>query len=264
MSLVGNLEDLGLGEILQIVSLSRKSGVLQLNSLDREGRVIFHDGQVIRATASTFPENIGDLVMRAGLADLETLKKALVIQHESDDDRRVGDVLVSDFSVDREAIDTVVRQQVEKVVYSFFSWDEGAFSFELGDPGELAATNLDPLQFMLDSGLNPQWLAMEGSRILDEKRHRGEDVDERGESLIDIDQLLAEVKGEAQADRGNRYRGNRWQPSRQSRCAGSSSLMMIRAPPRRLPACCRNARPRSTPLPTIILSLKLYRKPIRQ
>jgi len=196
MSLVGNLEDLGLGEILQIVSLSRKSGVLQLNSLDRDGRVIFHDGQVIRASASTFPENIGDLVIRTGMADIETLKKALVIQHESDDGRRVGDILVSDFGVDREAIDTVVREQVEKIVYSFFSWDEGAFSFELGDPGELAATTLNPLQFMLDSGLNPQWLAMEGSRILDEKRHRGEDVDERGESLIDIDQLLAEVKGD--------------------------------------------------------------------
>ena len=197
MSLVGNLEDLGLGEILQIVSLSRKSGVLQLNSLDRDGRVIFHDGQVIRASASTFPENIGDLVIRAGMVDLETLKKALVIQHASDDDRRVGDILVSDFGVDREAIDKVVREQVEKIVYSFFSWDEGAFSFELGDPGELAATTLNPLQFMLDSGLNPQWLAMEGSRLLDERRHRGEDVDERGESLIDIDQLLAEVKGES-------------------------------------------------------------------
>ena len=196
MSLVGNLEDLGLGEILQIVSLSRKSGVLQLNSLDRDGRVIFHDGQVIRASASTFPENIGDLVIRAGMVDLGTLKKALVIQHERDDGRRIGDVLVSDFGVDREAIETVVREQVEKIVYSFFSWDEGAFSFELGDPGELASTTLNPLQFMLDSGLNPQWLAMEGSRILDEKRHRGEDVDERGESLIDIDQMLAEVKGE--------------------------------------------------------------------
>lgn len=199
MSLVGNLEDLGLGEILQIVSLSRKSGILQLDSRDREGRVIFEDGQVIRATSSTFPENIGDLVLRAGLADMDTLKKALAIQHKSDDGRRVGDVLVSEFGVDREAIDTAVREQVEKVVYSFFSWDEGAFSFELGDPGELAATNFNPLQFMLDSGLNPQWLAMEGSRILDEKRHRGEDVDEQGESLVDVDQLLAEVTGEAPA-----------------------------------------------------------------
>ncbi len=196
MSLVGNLEDLGLGEILQIVSLSRKSGVLQLNSRDRDGRVIFRDGQVIRAMASTFPENLGDLVLRNGLADMETLKQALVIQQESDDDRRIGDILVSEFGVDREAIETAVREQLEKIVYSFFGWDEGAFSFELGDCQELVVTNLNPLQFMLDQGLNPQWLAMEGSRILDEKRHRGEDVEEQGESLVDLDALMAEVKGE--------------------------------------------------------------------
>jgi CheY-like chemotaxis protein len=203
MSLVGNLEDLGLGEILQIVSLSRKSGVLQLNSREREGRVIFHDGQVIRASASAFPENIGDLVLRAGLADMETLKKVLVIQQKREDNRRIGDVLVSDFGVDREAIEKTVREQVEKIVYSFFGWDEGSFSFELGDPVELAATNLNPLQFMLDSGLNPQWLAMEGSRLLDEKRHRGENLEEHGESLINIDQLLAEVEGEASGARSD-------------------------------------------------------------
>ena len=197
MSLVGNLEDLGLGEILQIVSLSRKSGVLQLNSRERDGRVIFRDGQVIRAMASTFPENLGDLVLRSGLADMETLKQALVIQQEHDDDRRIGDILVSEFGVDREAIEAAVREQLEKIVYSFFSWDEGAFSFELGDCQELVVTNLNPLQFMLDQGLNPQWLAMEGSRILDEKRHRGEDLEEQGESLVDLETLLAEVNGES-------------------------------------------------------------------
>ncbi len=157
---------------------------------------------MIRATSSVFPENLGDLVLRTEMADMETLKKALKIQQESDDDRRIGDILVSEFGLDREAIETAVREQVEKIVYSFFAWDEGSFSFELGEPDELAATSFNPLQFMLDQGLNPQWLAMEGSRILDEKRHRGEDVDEQGESLVDVDALLAEVKGEAPQGEG--------------------------------------------------------------
>lgn len=194
MSLVGNLEDLGLGEILQIVSLSRKSGVLQLKSREREGRVIFLDGQVIRATSSPLPENLGDLVTRNGLVDLETLKQAVLIQQKPGEKRRIGDILVAEFAVARDSIEKAVREQVEKVVYSFFGWDEGSFSFELGEPAELASTNLDPLQFMLDQGLNPQWLAMEGSRLLDERRHRGEDTEERGESHVDIDQLLADVK----------------------------------------------------------------------
>ena len=41
-------------------------------------------------------------------------------------------------------------------------------------------TKMDPLQFMLDQGLNPQFLAMEGTRILDEARHAAEAV-----SLVD-------------------------------------------------------------------------------
>lgn len=197
MSLVGNLEDLGLGEILQIVSLSRKSGVLELNSRERSGKVIFQSGQVIRATATTFPENLGDLLMRAGMVDLDTLKQALIIQQNKADGRRIGDILADEFGVDRAAIETVVREQIERIVYSFFGWAEGAFAFELGEPEELAATSLNPLQFMLDSGLNPQWLAMEGSRLIDEKRHRGEVDEEFGESLVDLDRLLAEVNGES-------------------------------------------------------------------
>lgn len=199
MSLVGNLEDLGLGEILQIVSLSRKSGVLELKSRDRSGTVIFRAGQVIRAAATTFPENLGDLLLRGGMVDIDTLRQALIIQQDKADGRRIGDILSDEFGIGREEIDKVVREQIERIVYSFFAWNEGSFAFELGEPEELAATSLNPLQFMLNSGLNPQWLAMEGSRLIDEKRHRGEELDERGETLVDVDRLMAEVKGEPPA-----------------------------------------------------------------
>jgi CheY-like chemotaxis protein len=195
MSLVGNLEDLGLGEILQIVSLSRKSGVLELNSLDREGRVVFRDGEVIRATSSAFPENLGDILLRKEMVDLDTMRQALVIQQQEGGTRRFGEILVDEFGADKELIEASVREQVERVVYSFFSWNEGSFSFVLGEPDELGVTALDPLQFILKQGLSPQWLAMEGSRILDEKRHAGEDLDERGESLVDADRLIAEALG---------------------------------------------------------------------
>jgi len=206
MSLVGNLEDLGLGEILQIVSLSRKSGVLELNSRDRSGKVVFRAGQVIRATATTFPENIGDLLLRANLIDFATLKNAVQIQQgPKGGGRRIGDIVVDEFDVARDEIDKLVREHTERIVYSFFAWNEGGFSFELGEPEELAATILNPLHFMLDSGLNPQWLAMEGSRLYDEKLHRGDNTEERGESLVNLDDLLAEKEasvptGEAKDD----------------------------------------------------------------
>src|SRR5512146_1411584 len=175
MSLVGNLEDLGLGEILQIVSLSRKSGVLALHSMGREGRILFRQGQVIRATSSIFQQNLGETLIQKGIIDLPMLKKALAAQEEEGCSERLGTILANRFAVSADAIEAVVREQIEGVVYSLFAWAEGTFDFELQDNVEaIDDIKMDPLQFMLDQGLNPQFLAMEGSRIIDERRHRGE------------------------------------------------------------------------------------------
>ena len=175
MSLVGNLEDLGLGEILQIVSLSRKSGILALHSRGREGKIVFRQGQVVRATSSSYQQNLGEVLIQKGVLDVGTLKKALLLQEEAGFSERLGTILITHFNIAAGTIEEVVREQIENVVYSLFAWAEGSFDFELQDSVEVSdAIRMDPLQFMLDQGLNPQFLAMEGSRIIDEMRHRGE------------------------------------------------------------------------------------------
>ena len=173
MSLVGNLEDLGLGEILQIVSLSRRSGVLSLESRGRQARIIFRSGQVIRATSTTFQQSIGEVLIQKGVLDLAVLRRALQLQAEEGHSQLLGSIMVERFGVGAEAIEEVVREQIENVVYSLFVWAEGVFEFELQEVPEFDATCLDPVEFMLKQGLNPQYLAMEGSRLLDELRHRG-------------------------------------------------------------------------------------------
>lgn len=178
MSLVGNLEDLGLGEILQIVSLSRRSGVLALQSRGREARVVFRNGQVIRATSSTFQQNLGEVLIQQGVIDLSILKQALSIQADEGYTQLLGGIMIDRFGVSADAIETVVREQIENVVYSLFAWAEGTFEFELQEVNEADNARMDPVQFMLKQGLNPQYLAMEGSRIIDEQRHRGEGGDD--------------------------------------------------------------------------------------
>lgn len=173
MSLVGNLEDLGLGEILQIVSLSRKSGILRLHSRGRQGTVVFRLGQVIQATSSTHQESLGEALIRKGAIDLATLRSALAYQEREGFRERLGTILCTRHDVAADAVDEVVREQIENVVYSLFAWVEGTFDFELQENVEAVdAIRLDPMQFMLSQGLNPQFLAIEGSRIVDEQRHR--------------------------------------------------------------------------------------------
>lgn len=179
MSLVGNLEDLGLGEILQIVSLSRKSGVLSLYSKGREGKIVFRQGQVIRALIDGRHPPLGNLLVARGIIDEPTLKRALAIQSQEGFRERLGDILISRFAVPSDGVEEIVRERIEKVVYSLFTWDEGSFDFELRDDVDsLDEPRHDPVQYLLEQGLSPQFLAMEGSRLLDEVRHGGGPVEE--------------------------------------------------------------------------------------
>ena len=69
MSLVGSLQDLGLGDILQIVSLSRKSGLLLLRSDSGEGRIVLRDGQVCAAFVKGEPEDLRGLLLIGGFVE---------------------------------------------------------------------------------------------------------------------------------------------------------------------------------------------------
>src|SRR5476649_273033 len=126
MSLVGNLEDLGLGEILQIVSLSRKTGILTLHSRDREGSVVFRQGQVVRAASSTFQQSLGEVLIQKGVIDLAILRKALALQQEEGFRERLGVILIKNFGISYEIVEEVVREQIENVVFTLFAWIEGS------------------------------------------------------------------------------------------------------------------------------------------
>jgi CheY-like chemotaxis protein len=172
MSLVGTLEELGLGEILQIVSLSRKTGVLSLNSNGKEGSVFFRQGKVVRATASACQHTLGEVLIQKGLIDVGVLRKSLSFQQKHGFSERLGVILINNFGIPHEVIEEVVREQIENVVFSLFSWSDGTFRFDVDCSIETVDDiHVDPLQFMLAQGLNPQFLAMEGSRILDELRN---------------------------------------------------------------------------------------------
>ena len=200
MSLVGNLEELGLGEILQIVSLSRKTGVLSLRSKGRDGSIFFRQGLVVRAASSVFQQSLGEVLIQKGVIDLAIFRKALAFQQEEGFQEQLGAILVKNFGISSETVEEVVREQIENIVFALFSWSEGTFEFVASDHIESVDGNsLDPLQFILNQGLNPQFLAMEGSRLIDEKMHETEtgfspDTHD-GHNGIDLDFNPAEVPG---------------------------------------------------------------------
>lgn len=172
MSLVGRLEDLGLGEILQIVALSGKSGILNITSHGKSGKIFFNKGKVTRAFSDAYRVNIGDLLVKNGHATPESIRSAVERQRSQSPPEMLGTILIRDFGVLKAHVEECVITLIENAVFSLFRWHDGEFQFQLSDEFQQADISIDFLQYDLShgSGLNPQFLAMEGSRIVDESR----------------------------------------------------------------------------------------------
>lgn len=161
MSLVGSLEDLGLGDILQIISLSRKSGVLVLRSDHGEGEVLFRDGRVCGAACKGGPSDLRALLVGAGHLSEEEFAGAVSTARAGAVD--VEFALVALPSLDRERLDALKQANVKEAAFTMFAWPAGDFSFEVREEFD----SIDP-ELCVDPGIDAQYLAMEGARLRDE------------------------------------------------------------------------------------------------
>ena len=169
MSLVGRLEDLALPDIFQIISLSKKTGTLLVRSRKGTGMVVFKDGQVIQAASDSIRDSLGNILVSQGMLTEAALSQALALQKEKID-KPLGMILVEMGVVPAQTLETVVRKQIEEIIYDLLAWEEGFFNFELGDIASQDKIEIDTQEFLLKSGISAEYLLMEGTRILDEKR----------------------------------------------------------------------------------------------
>jgi hypothetical protein len=159
MSLVGSLEDLGLGDILQIISLSRKSGDLLLRSDRGEGRILFQEGLIRGAFHKGRPTDLRGLV--AGLEAVSEAELDAACEQARAQGVSLAALLVDRSLVSAESLEELRRANVEAAVMQMFRWATGEFSFEVRDaiPDE---------EIFPTSGVNPQFLALDFTRMVDE------------------------------------------------------------------------------------------------
>src|SRR5690606_25148344 len=118
MSLVGSLEDLGLGEILQIVSLSGKSGVLWIRSRHGTGHVVFSRGLIRGAFVKDGPRDLHALVAAAGVLPAEQLQA--LVQAARAEGAPLEALLCARTSLDAGCLDELRGRHVEETVLRMF------------------------------------------------------------------------------------------------------------------------------------------------
>ncbi len=158
MAIRGNLSEASLADVLQLLALGRKSGVLSIARDGSFGSIHFGDGRVVFAGLVNRRDGLGDRLVRAGVIGADTLARELAAIG-SHDDRALAHALLTHADVDRDAIEREFRMQVEEAVYHLFSWNQGTFSF---DPIESRSLHDDLVSISADA------LLLEGARRVDE------------------------------------------------------------------------------------------------
>lgn len=135
MSLNGNLEDLPLLDILQIVSFSQKTGYLSIRTDAGEGAIVFEDGFVVAAFSAETP-----------LFD----ERQRLLPPE----RRLP----------------LLRQSIERGLQQLIRLREGQFSFSLTEAIPARVGARDITGETLPEGINAQELLLDLARGMDEDR----------------------------------------------------------------------------------------------
>ncbi len=133
MALRGDLKDFSLPDVFQLITLSRKTGVLRIRGVaDATGSVWFRDGEVFFAQSNWHHEPLGERLVTARKITPHALEKALMIQAaEPEGGRRLGQILVDEGHITEKVLEAFVQEQIQDTIFDLMRWEAGEFDFEL-------------------------------------------------------------------------------------------------------------------------------------
>src|SRR5690606_18758860 len=115
MALEGSLQELPLADLLQLMHLTRRSGVLSIKSeLGPRAEILFDGGAVVGCRSDEEGRRLGHLLVASGRASDAQLRNALLQQHELPE-RRLGMLLVEQGMAAAE-VERSLRFQIRETV----------------------------------------------------------------------------------------------------------------------------------------------------
>ncbi|MGZ8830425.1 MAG: response regulator [Thermoanaerobaculia bacterium] len=163
MSLLGRLEDLSLTDIIQIVFLSRRTGVLEV--IDGGGRhtVLFRHGLVVNASAPEHPDLITFLHKRGNVQS----ENVRVIRQMEDSGIPCGNAVIDLNLIAPDDLTEAIRERVLGVITPLLQSREGEFNFILSESMNPVDMEYEPDALLKDGGFAPQKIigVAEGEKI---------------------------------------------------------------------------------------------------
>ncbi len=129
----GEVGDVGLAEVFQMLAASGKEGTLTVASGNRKIHIWFGKGKMrVLRDGGVSHTAIGKMLLRAGKITAEQLSHGL--QEQKNRKTLLGEALVALGYVTTEEVDDCVRAQLEEEICNVFLWDDARFEFTPGPP----------------------------------------------------------------------------------------------------------------------------------
>jgi hypothetical protein len=158
MALKGNLRDFSFSQLLNLISLAKKTGTLQVHGPEKESSISFESGKLSYAQSSKLDNGLAAVLLRnEKLSD----KQYQVIRDKANNigDKELGLMLINSNYVNQEEILASLKEEFVSTTNDLFTWEEGIFHFE---------NNLKPSGDKITLLINLENIIIEGSRQLKE------------------------------------------------------------------------------------------------
>jgi DNA-binding NarL/FixJ family response regulator len=163
MSLLGRLEDLSLTDIVQIVYLSRRTGVLEIINDAGRHTVLFRQGLVVNAAS---PEH-ADLTTFLFGSQLISRENASIVRQMEEKGIAAGTAVLELNLLSKDDLTDAIRRRIISVVSPLLQSKEGEFNFILSDSMSAMDLEYEPDQLFREGGFAPNKLlgTGEGEKI---------------------------------------------------------------------------------------------------
>ena len=169
MSFAGRFE-LTVPDILQILSLSRKTGKLTLSRLENSAELLFKNGMVIFAACDSTRHTLSNILISQKLLTESALRAALELQHLSSDNKGLGAILIEKEIITHRVLQEALRYQIQQVISELLTWDNGFFRFDMLEIVTDEGVAIEVGELLGKAGMRPGLLFLDGTHRLDDRR----------------------------------------------------------------------------------------------
>lgn len=174
MSFNGDLEHFPLVDVIQLLHMTSKTGILYLKSPKGESQLVFHEGFFVSANHLNNSVRIGKVLADMNAITQEELKHALIEQKEAGRGRKpLIATLIEQGTIDKNTAFKGLETLIEMTIVEVLTWESGTFSLDVSKEYVSDEYRYFPEKLHQEILLNAQGVLMDSLRIYDEKMRDG-------------------------------------------------------------------------------------------